>query len=296
MDRRSFVTKSSLVGMGLLAGNRAFAADADSGRPIVVFTKSLEDLPFDELAAKISTLGVAGLEAPLRDNGHIKPGEMVEKLPAFTAALAKRNLSVLIMASSINKVDKEGLTEKQLRAAAAAGIKKYRLQHLHYDLKKPLKPQIANFKAQLEDLAALNKEVGIQGLYQNHRGRNFVGGPIWDMVGMLEDTDPAHLGMVFDFAHATVEGANAWEMNFHLAQPHIGAVFFKDYKLEGRTWQPCPLGEGCVNPSSAKLAAEKLSADIPISIHIEYIRGEGVPPRMIEAMKNDLATLRKWLA
>jgi len=192
-------------------------------------------------------------------------------------------------------VDKAGLAEKQLRAAAKAGIKKYRLQHLRYDLTKPIKPQVANFKAQLTDLAQLNKEIGIQGLYQNHRGKDLVGGPIWDMIGMLEEIDVNHLGMAFDFAHATVEGANAWEMNFLSAQPYIGAVFYKDYKLSGKKWEPCPIGEGVVNPLSGKLVSQKLSKDIPIAIHVEYVSGGDVVTKTVEAMKNDLATVKKWL-
>jgi sugar phosphate isomerase/epimerase len=260
-----------------------------------MFTKFLEKLSFDELAAKLAPLGIAGLEAPLRKGGHIEPEDMVEKLPNFVEALAKKDLSVVIMASSIDSVDKKGLAENQLRAAASAGIKRYRLQHLKYDLTKPIKPQVANFKAQLKDLAQLNQEIGIQGLYQNHRGRDYVGGPIWDMVSMLEEIDVKHLGMAFDFAHATVEGANAWEMNFHLATPHIGAVFFKDYKLNDKKWLACPLGEGVVNPLAAKLVSQKLSIEIPIAIHIEYINGGDVVEKTVTAMKNDLATLKKWL-
>jgi sugar phosphate isomerase/epimerase len=295
MNRRSFVTTSALAGMSIMASSKAMAAEATSTHEIAVFTKFLEKLSFDELTAAIAPLGVAGLEAPLRKGGHIEPEDMVEKLPLLVEALAKKDLRVLIMASSINAVDKSGLAEKQLRAAATVGIKKYRLQHLKYDLAKPIKPQLANFKAQLTDLAQLNKEIGIQGLYQNHRGNNYVGGPIWDMVGMLEQIDVKHLGMAFDFAHATVEGANAWEMNFHLAQSHIGAVFYKDYKLNGKQWQPCPIGEGVVKPLSGKLVSQKLSKDIPIAIHIEYVSGGDVVTKTVEAMKNDLATVRKWL-
>jgi hypothetical protein len=84
--------------------------------------------------------------------------------------VAKKDLSVVIMASSIDGVDKNGMAEKQLRSAAKAGIKRYRLQHLKYDLFKPIKPQVANFKAQLADLAALNKEIGIQGLQTRLQG------------------------------------------------------------------------------------------------------------------------------
>ena len=294
MNRRSFVTTSALAGMGIIAGSKAMAAEPTSTREIAVFTKFLEKLSFDELAAAIAPLGVAGLEAPLRKGGHIEPDDMVEKLPLFVEALAKKDLRVLIMSSSIDSVDKAGLAEKQLRAAAKAGIKKYRLQHLKYDLTKPIKPQVANFKAQLTDLAQLNKEIGIQGLYQHHRGKDYVGGPIWDMVGMLEEIDVKHLGMAFDFAHASVEGANAWEMNFHHAQPHIGAVFFKDYKLVGKKWEACPIGEGVVNPLSGKLAS-KLPSNIPISIHIEYVNGDDIVTKMVEATKNDLATVKKWL-
>lgn len=295
MNRRSFVTKSSMCGLAMIAGNKALGANPGQERQIAVFTKLLEKLSFGELATAIAPLGVVGLEAPLRKGGHIEPEQMAEKLPSFVDALAKKNLSVLIMASSIDQVDKEGLAETQLRAAAKAGIRHYRLQHLRYDLSKPIRPQLANFKAQLKDLSALNKEIGIQGLYQNHRGKDFVGGPIWDMVSMLEDIDVSHLGMAFDFAHATVEGANAWEMNFHMALPHIGAVFFKDYKLTGKKWEACPIGRGVVNPLAGKLVSKMLPKDIPISIHIEYISGGDVVGKTVEAMENDLATVRKWI-
>ena len=285
--------RTALAGLGVFVPGKVAAAEKAGGREIAVFTKFLEKLNFDELAEAISPLGVAGLEAPLRKGGHVEPEELAEKLPAFVADLAKRNLKVMIMASSINRVDKEGLAEKQLRAAKAAGITRYRLEHLKYDLSKPIAPQVANFKAQLTDLATMNAEIGIQGLYQNHRGNNFVGGPIWDMVGMLEEIDVKHLGLAFDFAHATVEGANAWEMNFLRAVPHIGAIYYKDYRLDGKTWNPCPIGEGCVNAKSGKLVA-KLSPEVPIAIHIEYVKGGDVA-KTVEAMKNDLATVRKWL-
>lgn len=295
MERRNFLKSISLSGLGAFAGGRVWAGENEKESEIVVFTKYFEKLPFDEVAGMIAPLGVEGLEAPLRKAGHIEPEDMVERLPAFVESLAKEDLKVVIMASSIDAVDKGGLAEKQLRAAAAIGIKQYRLGHLRYDLKKPIKKQVVEFKARLKDLAALNKEVGIQGLYQNHRGPNYVGGPIWDMVGMLEEIDVKELGMAFDFAHATVEGANAWQMNFRRALPHIGAVYFKDYKLTQGGWEACPIGEGVVDPAAGKLVSEMLPKNTPISIHVEYVEGKNVEARMVEAMKKDLATVRKWL-
>ncbi len=294
MNRRAFITGTSMAGLGLVSSGRAFGATEKKGREIAVFTKSFEKLSYDELANVIAPLGVAGIEAPLRKGGHIEPAELAEKLPAFVSALSKKQLKVVVMTSSINQVDKAGLAEKQLRAAAAAGIKKYRLNYLKYDLSKPLKPQIANFTAQLKDLAELNKELGIQGLYQNHRGRNNVGAPVWDMIGILEEINIPELGLAFDFAHATVEGANAWQINFLRALPHIGAVYFKDYKVSGKKWQACPLGQGMVDKKAGKLVSKMLPKEIPISLHVEYMKGKS-NQQMIEAMSQDLTTLRKWL-
>ena len=284
-----------MAGLGILSGEKLSAAPASKDREIAVFTKYLEKLSYDKLADAIAPLGIAGIEAPLRRGGHIEPTDLATKLPAFVQALAKKDLKVVVMASSINKVDKAGLAEKQLRAAAAAGIKKYRLAHLRYDLSKPIKPQIADFTAQLKDLAEMNKEIGIQGLYQNHRGQNYVGGPIWDMAHMLDQIGIKELGMAFDFAHATVEGANAWQVNFRRALPHIGAVFFKDYKLQGNKWLKCPLGEGLVDPKAGKLVTKMLPKHIPISLHIEYLQKDDSTAQRTQAMKNDIATLKKWL-
>ena len=295
MHRRQFLERSALAlaatGVSpLLAAENAPPA---SDRPLAVFTKMLEKVPADELAEKVAALGVTGIEAPIRAGGHIEPKDVADKLPAFAEAFKKRGLEVVILSSDVDQVN--GEHEKVLRTAASLGIKRYRLKHYNYDLKKPIAPQLANIRAKLIDIAAMNKELGVQGQYQNHRGNNYVGGPIWDMVSALEGIDPAQLGLAFDFAHATVEGGNAWELNLHRAAPHIVSVYFKDYRLDGRQWNACPLGEGSVNPKAAALVRQLLPATTPISIHIEYIDGKDRVARMLEAMKNDVATLKKWL-
>jgi sugar phosphate isomerase/epimerase len=299
MNRRHFLERSALALAAIAGGPTALAGEAakPAGRPRAVFTKTLEPLGFDELAEKIATLGVSGIEAPIRAGGHINPDDAEARLPAFVAALAKQNLELTILTSDINAVDREGKAERLLKLAAGLGIKRYRLAHLRYDLKKPIQPQIGNFRARLKDLAALNAEVGIQGQYQNHRGNDYVGGPIWDMVGMLDGIDPAHLGMAFDFAHATVEGANTWELNLRRAAPHIVALYFKDYRLQGRQWQACPLGEGVVNPRAGELVGQLFPPSTPVSLHVEYLGGpeETRSERTLTAMRADLATLATWL-
>jgi sugar phosphate isomerase/epimerase len=294
MHRRRFLELSAIA-----AASTAISQGADQPskptRPRLAFTKSLEHLPFDDLATKISALGFTGLEAPIRKGGHIDPKQAPDKLPLFVAALKKQNLDLTILTSDIVRADKD--SETLLRTAVAQGIKRYRLGPYQYDLAKPIVPQLEDVRAQLKDLAAMNKELGIQGQFQNHRGNNRVGSPLWDLISALEGIDPAHLGIAFDFAHATVEGTNAWEITLRRAAPHIVAIYYKDYRLDGRQWNPCPLGEGCVNPKSGELVAKLLPPGTPISLHVEYIPGNTADrdAATLAGMKNDLATLNKWL-
>lgn len=297
MDRRQFLERSALA-LAASCAAPALAAEGTAAavpRPRAVFTKTLEKLTADELGARVAALGVKGIEAPIRAGGHIEPKEAAERLPAFAEGLKKHGVAIDILTSDIGQADKA--SETLLRAAAALGIKRYRLVHYRYDLKKPVAPQLADVKAKLKDLAAMNRELGVQGQYQNHRGNDYVGGPIWDMVSVLEGVDVASLGLAFDFAHATVEGSNTWELNLRRAAPHIAAVYFKDYRLDGRQWNPCPLGQGIVNPKSGSLVKALLPAGTPVSLHVEYIGGSGEErvKKTFEAMKADLATLAKWL-
>ncbi len=298
MLRRQFIERSAMaLAASTAASTRAAEEAVGTGdkRPRLVFTKTLEALPFDELADKLAALGVSGIEAPIRKGGHVEPREVADKLPLFVEALKKRDLDLAILTSDIVKADRD--SEALLRTAVSLGIKRYRLGPYEYDLKKPIPLQLGEVRAKLKDLAAMGKEIGIQGQFQNHRGNNRVGSPIWDVVEALEGIDPAQLGLAFDFAHATVEGANAWELNFRRAAPHIVAVYFKDYRPEGRQWHACPLGEGAVNPKAGAIVTKLLPAQTPVSLHVEYIGGSGEErvAKTLEAMQVDLRTLAKWL-
>lgn len=298
MMRREFLGRSALLlgGLQVLGGRTAGAdpaGDAALAWPRGVFTKGLEKLPFDELAATLAKLGVRTIEAPVRRGGHVEPMDAAEKLPALVAALAKSNITIQILTTEIGMVDQGGEAEALLRAAVKLGIRRYRLSHLRYKKNEPLPKQLDRLRGQLKELAALNAQLGIQGQYQNHRGGDYVGGPIWDMLGLLDGVDPAHLGLAFDFAHATVEGTNAWELNFRRAAPQVVAVYFKDYKITNRTSSPVPLGQGSVDRSAARLVRELLPASTPVSLHVEYAADQA---SLLAGIQQDMATLDGWFA
>ena len=49
-------------------------------------------------------------------------------------------------------------------------IPRYRMGFYRYDLKKPIIGQLAELKPVFQEIAAMNREVGIAGIYQNHCG------------------------------------------------------------------------------------------------------------------------------
>ena len=140
------------------------------------------------------------------------------------AALKKRGLEMTIMASGINNAD-DKLNIQQLQVAAQLGIKRYRMGYHKYDLKKPVLNQMNELRPVLKNLVALNKELGLQAIYQNHSGSNYVGAPLWDLHELFKAHDPAHLAVGFDMSHATAEGTRAWPLHANLLRPRIGALY-----------------------------------------------------------------------
>ena len=288
-----------ILGTGLAAGalNPALAASKSKGPKICFFTKMFQDLSFDELANLTAELGVAGAEATIRPGGHIEPEAAPDELPKMVAAMRKRGREITIMASGINSAtDKKQRAESVLRAAAKLGVKRYRMSYYRYDPKKPLKPQLANFRSELKELAALNRELGIQALYQNHSGAKYVGAPIWDICDLVEDLPREAVALAFDIRHAAVEGGLAWPLHARRALPLAGAVYVKDYVWDGLKVKNVPLGEGRVERKFFKdFKISKFQG--PISLHVEYLHrtDPDVAAKGKAAHVADLATLKKWL-
>ena len=211
------------------------------------------------------------------------------------AALKKRGLEMTVMASGINNADKK-VNIQQLQVAAQLGIKRYRMGYHKYDLKKPILGQMNELRPVLKNLVALNKELGLQAIYQNHSGSNYVGAPLWDLHELFKAHDPAHLSVGFDMSHATAEGTRAWPLHANLLRPRIGALYVKDFRWTENKRDNCPLAEGIVDQKyPAQLIASGFTG--PINLHVEYLKPfnkENVP-NQIAAIKRDSAMLKQWL-
>jgi sugar phosphate isomerase/epimerase len=220
-------------------------ATAVTPNKLGAFVKPFPDMPYHQLAETMARLGFDGIEAAVREGGQVKPERVEDDLPKLVEALKQHGLDVLVMTCGINNV-KRPHAEKVLRTAAQQGIKLYRMAYYRYDLNRPIPQQLAEIKPQLDELAAINRELGITAVYQNHSGPNTFGAPLWDLYSLVKDYSPQEIGVALDIGHAAVDGGLSWPIQCNLVRPHLRSVFVKDFVWRGREVQWVPLGEGRV--------------------------------------------------
>lgn len=299
-DRRQFLAaaSASLAAATIVAPSVSRGADkpGSTSQKLCVFTKPFNSLSFDELADRVAELGFDGIEAPIRSGGHVEPDQVEDRLPALHQALQQRGLEITVMTSDVNDPN-DPLTERVLRTAATLGIQRYRMKYLKYDLGKSVLAQIQSWQPQLRDLAAINHDFGIQGLYQNHAGTNYCGAAIWDLHLLLDGIAPQDIGVAYDIRHATAEGGSSWPATFNMIRPRVETVYVKDFVWGDQT-RPVnvPLGRGRVDPKFFEILKSS-QYEGPISLHEEYLdhKDAKLVPQHLAAIRQDVATLRSWL-
>jgi sugar phosphate isomerase/epimerase len=294
INRRQFSKMLSATAAGLAIPARLYAGPSSPKRFVYcAFVKFLTELDFDELADAIADAGFEGIEVTARkQEGYIDLSRAEEDLPRLTEALAKRGLTITILTTDILRADEPG-AESLLRAAVKNGVQRYRLGFHRYDGRQAILPQLAALEPVFRDLAALNRELGIAALYQNHCGAKMLGATVWDLHRLIKDYPVSEIGCVFDIRHATVEGGEAWPVYWDLMKPHLGAVSVKDFRWNGRKSQHVPLGSGQVDPKFFQLLRQSNFSG-PVSLHVEYAGDRGADAN-VEALKMDFARLRQWI-
>jgi len=121
----------------------------------------------------------------------------------------------------------------------------------------------------------------------------------------MQGLDKDRLGLEFDPAHASIEGAKmGWQLQLQLAKPRMFIFAVKDYIWEKteKGWRTrwVPLGEGMVQWPEVFTAMRNVTVPGPISLHIEYKIGGATKTerydRSLRAAEHDLNLLRKHLA
>ena len=303
LSRREFITRTAgaagaaaLCGTGMLPG----LAAEPWPPPIVVLSKVYQELKldFDEAATVTAEAGLDGIDCPVRPGGEILPEQAAARLPEYTAALKKRGLQMPLLTTAITGVSSPS-AEDILRAAKKLGVQFYRLGFVLRKADVPAAQQVREVRAQLKDLAALNKEVGIGAIFQNHSpsGRSYLGGDLSDMYEIVKDFDPAQIGVAFDIGHALVVHGDDWRQHFEKLKAHLRVAYVKDVKREGR-W--VPFGQGDIAATDYFRLLKQMGYRAPISLHIEFDWSDGGKSKtreaLVKALRESAEVLRRWLA
>jgi sugar phosphate isomerase/epimerase len=237
------------------------------------------------------------VELTVRPEGHVQPVNAARELPALATALARRQRRILIIATSFVRPDEPHL-EETLRAARKLGIRYYRHRGFSYVPGTPIKTQLASFRSQAKAFAAINREIGITGLYQNHAGANSVGAAIWDIDSVLDDIDPDHFGLALDTRHLLVEQGRAWPTAIRLIAPRVRSLFVKSFKWDRDRTIETPLSEGIVTKGMLDQIIEA-RPNLPVCLHVEHAKLQPVPfadrAGIVKVFRDDARVLRGWL-
>jgi sugar phosphate isomerase/epimerase len=301
LGRRDFNKTLGAAALGLSLSPTAKSAEIKF--PIVVFSKHLQFLNYEDMAATAKEIGFDGIDLTVRPKGHVLPENVTRDLPKAVKAINDAGLETYMMTTAINDAGDQ-FTAPVLKTAGELGIKYYRMGYLRYDDETPVEEELQAAQKVFNELTKLNKKYGIVGCYQNH-ARQYIGSPIWDLWLLLKDLEPDWIGSQYDIRHATVEGASAWPMGLELLQKYIHTLVIKDFywHKEDGEWniKNCPIGEGMVDFRAYFRKLKQLGVNAPISVHFEYPIAEEIDDpalrreHTIRAMRKDLKTLRTLL-
>jgi sugar phosphate isomerase/epimerase len=278
---------------------------------IAVFSKHLEFLAGEELAAGAKEIGVDGIDLAVRKGGHIEPERVRQELPALVAIIRQHGLDVPMLTTDIVDADTPH-AEDVLAAMTDLGIHHYRWGGFVWTDQSPIPKQIEEFKPRVARLAALNARYQASAMYHTHSGAGLVGASIWDLREILNGFDPRQVGVNYDAAHATIEGGlGGWIESFRITGEYLRGIAVKDFFWEkdanGR-WQVAwtPLGHGMVRfPQFFDMVRDARFAG-PLQLHFEYSLGGAEAGKktgltmsraeIFAAMKRDVTQLRSYLA
>jgi sugar phosphate isomerase/epimerase len=268
MDRREFFQTSIIAALAAkVLGDSAPAwgqapAAAPASQPAAAprklimdaYTRHLHWLRTpDEIAEAAIEMTCGGVNPTIQPYpGHIDPAKVGQELPAFVKTMQKHGLRVKqVRGGNATEVTAPNV-EAMIGAMGQSGVTHYWIGTDNYDLTKPILPQLDAIKRKVEQFVKVNQKHGTTLMYHTRAGANSIGSVVWDLLYVMKDFDPKHVGFHWDTGHMSHHGSNMWELLMRTAGPYIVAIGWKD-----RGWEQNLgfLGEGGPYPGPTAAAA-----------------------------------------
>jgi len=247
MNRRDFLNSAVMASlMSSVTANRAFAQAAGAQTanaqatdaatqhiPLHAYSRYLHWLRTPaEIAEACRELTCRYLMLTVQDGdtAHVQQQDLRRELPRFVNALRDEGIEVQAVRGG-RQTDVDRDVERLVGTMADLGIRYYWLGTDRYDFSEPIMPQLDAIKRKVEGFVNLNERYGTTLMYHTRSGASSVGSVVWDLLHVLQDFDPQHVGLHWDTGHMSNHG-NMWETLFRTAAPHIVSVSWKD-----RVWE-----------------------------------------------------------
>ena len=300
------MTKLSRREVMKLAGGAALAATAAgraaaASKEFCFFSKHLAELDWRDLGKAVKEAGFDGVDLTVRAQGHVLPENAARDLPRALEAVRSQGVTVPMVTTDLTSASNPH-AKPLLQAAAANGVRYFKTGYWRYTASPDVRAQVAAAGKDIEGLAALAEDCGIELGFHNHNA--YIGAAIWDIAPTMDRLDPRWAGYYFDPRHAVAEGGGGmYKPMTHLVLPRLKMIALKDFfwAKSAKGWQieNCPMGEGMVDWAWMGRVL-KASFNGPISLHFEYeipgSPGQERTRRTLEAAVKDLAFARKVFA
>lgn len=311
MKRRQFVKKSggALIFTALAPGMRSMNLPEKHTVEtpyICIFSKHLQWLGYEEMAAFAREIGFTGIDLTVREGGHVEPENASGVLPEAVRQIRDAGMEVPMITTEITDPD-DAVTWKILETAGKLEIPIYRPGWFRYRDHSRVAEQLKMAAGQLRKLQEVNRSANISASYQNHSG-SYIGSSGWDLLRIIEGLDPRWIGVQFDIRHAMVEGPESWPFVLEMLAPYINSLDIKDYiwnASDGVALRNVPLGKGLVPFPSYLNRLKELGIHGDFSMHFEYPLGGaehgsktlGIPPEVFEKqIRRDLQYFKNLLS
>jgi len=232
MNRREFVNSALMASLLSSAAGRALAQEeAAAGRelPMQAYSRYLHWLRTpDQIAEACRELTCRYLMLTVQsgETAHVPEADLQTALPRFVRALEAEGIGVQSIRGG-NQTEVDDTVERLVGTMAELGITHYWLGTDRYDLEQPIMPQLDAIKRKVERFASLNERHGTTLMYHTRSSSRSVGSVVWDLLYVLRDFDPKHVGLHWDTGHMAMHG-DMWETLLRTAGPYVTAVSWKD--------------------------------------------------------------------
>jgi sugar phosphate isomerase/epimerase len=261
----------------------------------VFFTKTLRDRSVSDLIETLKRIGADGADLCVRDGYVVNPMNARKELPAVAKRFEMASLSVAMVSGPTDLHDPADPTAEALFAGCHdAGVRFLKPGYWTFR-EGPFQPQLDAARKELEGWERLAQHYGVRCCVHIHSG-NYLTINTASTVLLVQDTDPARIGLYLDPGHLALNGEPAF-MAVSMAGDRLALVAVKDLMWERtnddrvRQTKCVPLGQGFVNWKEWWRTLRSAQYAGPVSVHSEYEDLDDAA--MLEQARSDIQYLRK---